>query len=368
MPSHWKLAKFDLYAVNPPLVRMLAALPVLFCPARTDWGWYNEQPSARAEFRLGKWFLNANGRASLRYFVAARWACIPLSLVGGFYCFRWARELYGKRAGAPALILWCFCPNVAGHAQLITPDAGAAALWLVAAYAFWHWLKRPNWARVALAGTALGVVPVPLPKHFLLGIDLQKYEFESKCWSYLGGEWKHGGWWYYYLYAMAIKLPLGTWLLIFLSVFVGLVRRGYAASWRDECFLLMPALAVLVLASSQTGFSHHLRYVLPAFPFAFVWMSKVARAVDLSHRKTAWMAALALAWTVASSTRVYPHGLSYFNELVGGPKGGPDHLAESNSDWGQDLLYLKAWLEKHPNARPLPQQKLIRGRKRAEGR
>jgi hypothetical protein len=38
---------------------------------------------------------------------------------------------------------------------------------------------------------------------------------------------------------------------------------------------------------------------------------------------------------------------SYFNELVGGPKGGPNHLLDSNIDWGQDLFYLKDWLNAH---------------------
>ncbi len=28
--SHWQLGRFDLYHVNPPLVRMVAAVPVLF--------------------------------------------------------------------------------------------------------------------------------------------------------------------------------------------------------------------------------------------------------------------------------------------------------------------------------------------------
>ena len=32
---------------------------------------------------------------------------------------------------------------------------------------------------------------------------------------------------------------------------------------------------------------------------------------------------------------------------------GPAHLLDSNIDWGQDLLYLKDWLDKHPQARPL---------------
>ncbi len=30
--SHWELGRFDLYRVNPPLVRLVAALPVLQVP------------------------------------------------------------------------------------------------------------------------------------------------------------------------------------------------------------------------------------------------------------------------------------------------------------------------------------------------
>ena len=36
--------------------------------------------------------------------------------------------------------------------------------------------------------------------------------------------------------------------------------------------------------------------------------------------------------------------------MVGGPKGGHWHLGNSNTDWGQDLLYLKKWLDAHPEA------------------
>ncbi len=43
--------------------------------------------------------------------------------------------------------------------------------------------------------------------------------------------------------------------------------------------------------------------------------------------------------------------------MVGGPKNGHAHLgcvpADSNIDWGQDLLYLKRWLDDHPEAKPL---------------
>ena len=58
----------------------------------------------------------------------------------------------------------------------------------------------------------------------------------------------------------------------------------------------------------------------------------------------------AATWLLASSLFVYPHSLSYFNEAIGGPRNGFEHLHNSNIDWGQDLLFLKRWLDKHPEA------------------
>jgi hypothetical protein len=128
---------------------------------------------------------------------------------------------------------------------------------------------------------------------------------------------------------------------------------GYAAGWRDEVTLLAPALAVFLLVSAHTGFSHHFRYVLPWLPFVFIWISKVARAFALGNRAAAVVGGAALVWSVGSSLWVYPHSMSYFNELTGGPLGGHYHLLDSNIDWGQDLFYLKAWQDHHPEARPL---------------
>jgi hypothetical protein len=55
-------------------------------------------------------------------------------------------------------------------------------------------------------------------------------------------------------------------------------------------------------------------------------------------------------WFLGSALWFAPHWLSHFNELVGGPQGGHRALDNSNIDWGQDLLYLRDWLEKHPEA------------------
>ena len=60
----------------------------------------------------------------------------------------------------------------------------------------------------------------------------------------------------------------------------------------------------------------------------------------LAAQKAQWLrstVAVLLVAHVWSSCAVWPHHLSYFNELSRSRY----HLADSNIDWGQDLLYLK---------------------------
>ena len=219
------------------------------------------------------------------------------------------------------------------------------------------------------AGTWVGELPIPFPRNYLRGMDLQKYDFERGLPSYLCGEWKDRGWWYYYLVCAALKVPLGIWGLGLTAFGVSLqssaIRKKSAHpsdsvdgwkrffySWRDEIILLLPAVGLFVFVSSQAGFGRHFRYVLPAFPFVFIWMSKVSTPAIRCRTLGVLVAAL-LTWTVASSLWIYPHSMSYFNELVGGPRHGHRYLLGSNLDCGQDVFYLKRWRKEHREASPL---------------
>jgi hypothetical protein len=63
---------------------------------------------------------------------------------------------------------------------------------------------------------------------------------------------------------------------------------------------------------------------------------------------SATLAAALVAWFIASSLWIYPHSLSYFNESIGGPLNGPNHLLGSNVDWGQDLRYAINFASEQP--------------------
>ncbi len=199
----------------------------------------------------------------------------------------------------------------------------------------------------------LAGLPVPLPKLMVLGVDRQMWDFERGLRSYLRGTWQERGWWYYYLYAAALKVPLGTWALVVFSA-VNFFRVGRPPGRGAWLFPALGSAAVMVLLSAHSGFSHHFRYALPALGPLFVF---AAGAVALPLAAPLWNRLLVagwLGWTAVSSASVFPHSLSYFNELAGGPHGGPEHLLDSNIDWGQDLWHLKRWLHRHAPAEEVP--------------
>ena len=201
-------------------------------------------------------------------------------------------------------------------------------------------------------GTWLGEIRVPLPASYLLGIDLQRKDFEGATDSYLNGTWSDHGWWYYYLEAFAIKEPLGFLILILWGLSRAVRRRPGAAHPAEELGLAISALTYLVVVSSQTGFNHHMRYVLPMLPFLIVGTGKLGWFFRPGHHKAAGIVVALGIWGIASSLMVYPCSLSYFNEVAGGPQAGHAYLVDSNIDWGQDLLWLRDWLRSHPEARP----------------
>ena len=138
---HWDTGTFYLYRVNPPLVRLVAALPSTIVGYTADWSGFYEHVGARPEFDMGEDFVAANGRQSMLHFRLACWACIPFSMLGAWVCFAWARDLFGNAAGGFAASLWCFSPMVLGHASMIAPDAHATSLGLAACHTFWRWLQ-----------------------------------------------------------------------------------------------------------------------------------------------------------------------------------------------------------------------------------
>lgn len=479
--TYWQTGTFRMYHHNPPLVKLIAALPVIASGAVIDYSnsaWIMEPPN-KAE--IAHEFMRLNANRYFELFTRARLLMPLFSIIGGLVVFFWSKRLYGAGGGVLSLTLWILCPNVLAHTRLVTTDLAATSLGVLATFVFWLYLKRPTMRLATLAGLALGIaqlskfslivlyglwpilafvrlatypefrqrpkklighsalvltlsivvidagygfegvgiplgdyefvcqtltkpvppgvrrpsssdvllngawhfrvnrfqktilagIPVPLPKHFMLGFDDQKLEAEgipNKFFNlnltgpvadalqgypvYLDGKLAQKSWWYYYLLTLVYKVPEGTWFLVLASLGILTFSKRACAPWFDEfAVFLVPAFVLLVM-SVFTNINLGLRYVLPIFPYVFISSGKLAPwAMGFADSKRRLAAVVfigfSLSLTAISTALIHPHYLAYFNAVSGGPDRGAEHLIDSNIDWGQDLVNLRRWLEKN---------------------
>jgi hypothetical protein len=156
--------------------------------------------------------------------------------------------------------------------------------------------------------------------------------------SYLLGNIKAGGWWYFYLVALAAKTPVP----LLLSGLIGLcllARDGlrHASTWR-----MAPVVLFVTLLAFASGFSRiniGIRHVLILYPFLALGAAYALlcgwRALP---RIGTAVAALVVVWQVSTLATAYPDYFPYFNELVTDPQ---HVLVDSDLDWGQDLKRLE---------------------------
>lgn len=164
--------------------------------------------------------------------------------------------------------------------------------------------------------------------------------------AYLLGQTSVHGWWTYFPITFAVKTPLPILLLLILAIPATLALKR----WRADVFLLAPALAygALIMPSAlNIGYRH----LLPALPFLYVWAAQASLPRILPRLRVAGLslrlACLLLAWLGLETAWIAPHFLAYFNPMGGGPANGWKIIADSNIDWGQDLKYLRDYVQQN---------------------
>lgn len=196
-------------------------------------------------------------------------------------------------------------------------------------------------------------IPVPFPAAYVRGIDaVSETADQPNRFTFLHGQWRELASWQFYLYALMMKVPLGTLLLLGVSTATSFTRGGRLCL-HDFSHFAAPILVVFFFVSWATTEHLSFRYLLPALPFAVIWASRCAGDTLRPVLPLKLIAAVCVGWTVLSTLWTYPHCLSYFNELAGGPAHGHDRLLGSSIDSGQDVLFLRKWQSQHPDVGPL---------------
>jgi len=186
-----------------------------------------------------------------------------------------------------------------------------------------------------------------LPAHrYLLGLWMLASHVDEGHRSYLLGQISRAGDWRYFPLAFAVKTPTAALLLLVMTLLaLPWLLRPWSLS--RAALVLYPLVYFAWCISSRLNIGH--RHLLPVYPFLFV-----AAGIALTHCWRKKWPRLTLAVLVAAAgiqaaelARVHPHYLSFFNALSGGPMDGPRYLLDSNIDWGQDVRYLKAWMDRN---------------------
>ena len=380
---------------HPPLVKLLAGLAANTTHPQLplEGAAYQE----RREWDFGSEVLFTSGNDHWALLRRGRLPTLLLSLLGGFFVYRFSRELFGADGGLYSLALWAFSPTILGHDGWVTMDAPLAGLTVTTLYSGWRLEKAlaagrpwPGWALAGGGGLGLAlatkfsalVVAAALAAACLMpggGISWRQrlrpallltsaallvlwacYFFPRDplfYWRDLGLVYRDlkADYLFYFAGELAPRFPLyflATFALkstpVELLVLPVALLAWCCSSERSPLlrFVIAPAL-LFFLATSALATNQGHRYLLPCYPLLFVLAGLLP--AFLGRR---WRHAGALLWLLAGGQAFealvhQPDQLAYFNAFAGGPEQGPHWLDDSNIDWNQDFGRLPAWLAAH---------------------
>ena len=150
----WTHADFGLNPEHPPLVKLLATMPLLGSQQQVPA--LEERFFKEDAFLRGKEFLYQNNPDKI--LARTRAAAATLTLLTALVVFFGTREMFGTGAAFIALTLLTFDPNLLAHGALITTDVGLTCFMFLSVYMFYRFLKSPSAVRLIAAGASVGLV------------------------------------------------------------------------------------------------------------------------------------------------------------------------------------------------------------------
>jgi hypothetical protein len=155
--EYWKHADFGRNPEHPPLVKLLASLPLL--PMGL-----HEPPAIPVPFFKAQDFINgtqllytADADAIL---LRGRLMIALFSLALGLLVFLATKEIFGPLAAVIAILLFAFEPNLLANGVIVTTDMALALFLFASVYTFYRFCNKPSAARLTLCAvaTSLGIV------------------------------------------------------------------------------------------------------------------------------------------------------------------------------------------------------------------
>ncbi len=152
---YWQCGDFSANVEHPPLLKLLAALPLVSKDLiQPSWECGSKITSTDESYSAGNLFLAKNNPDKL--VVPARLAAALLSLLLAALIFLAVREMFGRWEAVVALALLAFEPNIIAHGSIVTTDMAVATMMFAAVYAFYRFRKNPTTIHFLIVGLATG--------------------------------------------------------------------------------------------------------------------------------------------------------------------------------------------------------------------
>ena len=152
--QYWKNFDFGTNPEHPPLVKLIAASPLLRLRLRMP------PPLPNVDFKMveyaeGRDFLYGNDAMALLF--RARMAAAALTICLALAVFLVAYSMWGAGPAFLALTLLVFEPNFLAHGALVTTDVGVTLGLFLGVASYYFYLQKPAAGTLVAAGLAAGV-------------------------------------------------------------------------------------------------------------------------------------------------------------------------------------------------------------------
>lgn len=172
---------------HPPLLKALAAAPLLFIKPHFPTGSSAWQKDINGQWTMGTQFLYESGNDANQIIRWARLGPMLLTVFLIFFLYFWAKQILGSVWGLLPAILFGLSPAVLAHGHYVTTDVAAVFGVVFAMYYFLRFLKNPSGWSLFWSGIALGIAQLLkfsavllLPYFIFLAVAL--YFLELRKW------------------------------------------------------------------------------------------------------------------------------------------------------------------------------------------
>ncbi len=160
IPAGYGYVKYLDYRLNPehpPLVKAIAAIPLLFQNLNFPTDKSSWLSDVNGQWTAGAQFLYESGNNADQIIQNSRFGPILLTLILILFIYIWSKELIGRWWALLPTFLFAMSPTVLAHGHYVTTDLGAALGIFISTYYFVKFLIHSNKWNLVWAGLAFGI-------------------------------------------------------------------------------------------------------------------------------------------------------------------------------------------------------------------